>query len=145
MGMSEREYHIKVLENLLSHYKAREQCEGYYDSTLIDNVEALEYAISSIKTDEAYQIMYEGGEMFTKDEVIDRLTDIQSEIEESENCGKAFHLGLQMASNIIQEKINALKETENSKECRTCRNFKSNHGVCDICQHFSYWTEKEQK
>jgi hypothetical protein len=38
------------------------------------------------------------------------LTELQLEIEESENCGKAFHLGLQMASNIIQEKINSLKE-----------------------------------
>ena len=52
MGISEREQHIKVLENLLSHYKAREKCEGYYDSTLKDNVEALHYAISSLKTDE---------------------------------------------------------------------------------------------
>ena len=52
MGISEREHHIKVLEDLLSHYKAREKCEGYYDSTLKDNVEALHYAISSLKTDE---------------------------------------------------------------------------------------------
>lgn len=37
------------------------------------------------------------------------LVDLQLEIEESENCGKAFHLGLQMASNIIQQKINELK------------------------------------
>lgn len=37
------------------------------------------------------------------------LVDLQLEIEESENCGKAFHLGLQMASNIIQQKINGLK------------------------------------
>ena len=36
------------------------------------------------------------------------LVELQVEIEESENCGKAFHLGLQMASNIIQQKINAL-------------------------------------
>ena len=62
MGMSERERHIKVLENLLSHYKAREKCEGYYDSTLKDNVEALQYAISSLKTDLKYDLMYEGEE-----------------------------------------------------------------------------------
>lgn len=31
--------------------------------------EALDYAISSLKTDEAYQLMYEGEEMYTKDEV----------------------------------------------------------------------------
>ena len=62
MGLSEREHHIKVLENLLSHYKAREKCEGYYDSTLKDNVEALQYAISSLKTDLKYDLMYEGEE-----------------------------------------------------------------------------------
>lgn len=44
-----------------------------------------------------------------KADMVAMLTEIQLEIEESENCGKAFHLGLQMASNIIQQKINALK------------------------------------
>ena len=32
--------------------------------------EALDYAISSLETDEAYQLMYEGEEVYTKDEVI---------------------------------------------------------------------------
>ena len=45
-----------------------------------------------------------------KADMVAMLTEIQLEIEESENCGKAFHLGLQMASNIIQQKINSLKE-----------------------------------
>lgn len=52
---------------------------------------------------------------YTKDEVIAMLTEIQLEIEESENCGKAFHLGLQMASNIIQQKIDSLKEQTNGE------------------------------
>lgn len=116
MGMSEREYHIKVLENLLSHYKAREQCEGYYDSTLKDNVEALEYAISSLKTDEAYQIMYEGGEIFTKADMVAMLTEIQLEIEEIEvakenteiRAGECCMKGA--CINLIQQKINELKE-----------------------------------
>ena len=112
MRMSEREHHIKVLENLLSHYKAREKCEGYYDSTLKDNVEALQYAISSLKTDLKYDLMYEGEEVYTKADMVAMLTEIQLEIEESENCGKAFHLGLQMASNIIQQKIDTLKGEE---------------------------------
>ena len=43
-----------------------------------------------------------------KADMVAMLTEIQLEIEESENCGKAFHLGLQMASNIIQQKINEL-------------------------------------
>lgn len=45
-----------------------------------------------------------------KADMVAILTELQLEIEESENCGKAFHLGLQMASNIIQQKINALEE-----------------------------------
>ena len=106
--MSEREHHIKVLENLLSHYKAREKCEGYYDSTLKDNVEALEYAISSLKTDEAYQIMYEGGEIFTKDDMAAMLEELQLEIEELDtpNNGSAYMDCVE----IIQQKIDALKE-----------------------------------
>jgi len=44
------------------------------------------------------------------------LTDIQLEIEECEDCGRAFHLGLQMASNIIQQKINKLKGEEDGNE-----------------------------
>ena len=45
-----------------------------------------------------------------KADMVAMLTEIQVEIEESENCGKAFHLGLQMASNIIQQKIDALRK-----------------------------------
>lgn len=116
MEMSEREYHIKVLENLLSHYKAREQCEGYYDSTLKDNVEALKYAISSIKTDEAYQIMYEGGEI-TKDEIKILSTDEAAQIVgmrtiESVYYWARFFKELKDAGLSIC-KINALKEKEN--------------------------------
>ena len=108
MGMSEREHHIKVLENLLSHYKAREKCEGYYDNTLKDNVEALEYAISSLKTDEAYQLMYEGEDIYTKADVVAMLTEIQLEIEELDtpNNGSAYMDCVE----IIQQKIDALND-----------------------------------
>jgi hypothetical protein len=107
MGISEREYHIKVLENLLSHYKAREPCEGYYDSTLKDNVEALEYAISSIKTDEAYQIMYEGGEIFTKADIVAVLEDLDLQIDES----AAYNLEVAKVQRLIRDKIDKLKES----------------------------------
>ena len=80
MGISEREHHIKALENLLSHYKAREKCEGYYDSTLKDNVEALHYAISSIKTDLKYDLMYEGEEVYTKADMVAMLTDLKNKL-----------------------------------------------------------------
>ena len=115
MGMSEREHHIKVLENLLSHYKAREKCEGYYDSTLKDNVEALEYAISSLKTDEAYQIMYEGGEIFTKDDMAAMLTEIQQEIDAEAWTRECLDgsderiVEMESVNKIIQQKIDAMK------------------------------------
>ena len=35
--------------------------------------QALEYAISSLKTDEAYQIIYEGGEIFTKADMVELI------------------------------------------------------------------------
>lgn len=92
MGMNKREHHIKILENLLSYYKAREQCEGYYDNTLKDNIESLEYAISSLKTDLKYDLMYEGEKIYTKDEVKTMLTELQKE---------------------IQQKIDKLKENNN--------------------------------
>ncbi len=41
---------------------------------------ALEYAISSLKTDEAYQIMYEGGEVFTKDEIEKAIGEVEKYI-----------------------------------------------------------------
>ena len=117
MIISEREHHIKVLENLLSHYKAREQCEGYYDSTLKDSVEALQCAISSLKTDEAYQIMYEGGEIFTKDEIKILSTDEAAQIVgmrtiESTYYWASFFKELKDAGLSIC-KINALKEISN--------------------------------
>ena len=59
-------------------------------------------------------------ELFTRAEVeeivVDILTEIQLEIEECEDCGRAFHLGLQMASKIIQKKIDKLKGEENGNK-----------------------------
>ena len=110
MGISEREHHIKVLENLLLHYKAREKCEGYYDSTLKDNVEALHYAISSLKTDEAYQIMYEGGEIFTKADLVAMLEELKTEIDELQGKYSPYYdEASQHTVEIIQEKIDKLK------------------------------------
>ena len=117
MGISEREHHIKTLENLLSHYKAREKCEGYYDSTLKDNVEALHYAISSLKTDEAYQLMYEGEEIYTKSDMVAMLEELKEQLREmhedffeTEHFDEAY--GVSDSMDVIQEKINALRGEE---------------------------------
>lgn len=112
--MSEREHHIKVLENLLSHYKAREKCEGYYDSTLKDNVEALQYAISSLKTDLKYDLMYEGEEVYTKADMVAILEELKSYIElmASLETDPPFAEGEKFCAELIQQKIDKLKESK---------------------------------
>lgn len=52
-----------------------------YKEPKTKTAQALEYAINSLKTDEAYQIMYEGGEIFTKDDVVTMLEDLKKVIE----------------------------------------------------------------
>lgn len=76
--------------------------------------EALEYAINSLKTDEAYQLMYEGGEIFTKADMVAMLTGIQLDIQEvntapqflTDDNVKDFR---ECVDTIIQQKIDALK------------------------------------
>lgn len=127
MGISEREHHIKALENLLSHYKSREKCEGYYDRTLKDSVEALHYAISSIKTDLKYDLMYEEEEVYTKADMVDMLKEIQLKIEEKsyydttiignyEDEVRIDLVELDDVNDIIQKKINELKGKQEGKE-----------------------------
>lgn len=73
---------------------------------------ALEYAISSLKTDEAYQLMYEGGEVFTKDEVVAMLTeikDVASSIRPTIGNCTSFAEGIRAYDKLIQQKINALR------------------------------------
>jgi len=77
---------------------------------------ALEYAISSLKTDEAYQLMYEGGEVFTKDEVVAMLTEIKdaaSSIRPTIGNCTSFAEGIRAYDKLIQQKINSLKEDTN--------------------------------
>ncbi len=113
MTINEREHHIKVLENLLSHYKSREKCERYYDSTLKDSVEALQYAISSLKTDLKYDLMYEREEIYTKDDMRAILTELLLAIQNLDTPPKYkdedyFLFGTGACQDIIQNKINEL-------------------------------------
>lgn len=103
--------------NVLKTLKAN--CSKYFPEH-----QALDYAISSLKTDEAYQIMYEGGEIFTKDEVIGMFKDLQLEIKElptnrmaiTDSSGlicygySEYEPSAKDVSKLIQEKINKLKE-----------------------------------
>lgn len=69
MGMSEKEKAIAILQ------KERK-------TALHDNVWAFDYAISSLKTDFKYDLMYEGKEIYTKDEVKAMLVGLQQEIQQ---------------------------------------------------------------
>ena len=75
MGMSEREKHIKNLIAL------KDFCNNNGVFTLAENIEqSLDYAISSLKTDLKYDLMYEGKDVYTNDEVKAMLTELQQEI-----------------------------------------------------------------
>ncbi len=90
---------------------------------------ALESAISSLKTDEAYQIMYEGGEIFTKADIVSMLKELQydlyhalcHEIHGKEDCPCTNQTTSCLATfrvcdadraigKVIQQKINSLEE-----------------------------------
>lgn len=108
MAITKREHHIKVLEQFLHDYQ-----EWGED---LEVEKTIKYAVSSLKTDEAYQLMYEGGEVFTKDEVVAMLTEIKDEASNIcptiGNC-TSFAEGIRAYDKLIQQKINSLKEDTN--------------------------------
>lgn len=129
MGMSEREHHIKVLEKLLKETKGK--IELYSENKNIDLrkekeiVEALGYAISSLKTDLKYDLLYEGEEVYTKDEVVSMLEELKKEIEELDffegekpinitqelmDEVKSWEYGVKDCKKLIQSRIDKLKE-----------------------------------
>ena len=112
MGISEREHHIKVLEQFLHDYQ-----EWGEDLEL---EETIKYAISSLKTDLKYDLMYEGEDVYTKADIITVLEEIQLEIEENvladdPNTLLLFLQARESCVAIIQQKINKLKGMENEK------------------------------
>ena len=87
--MTDREKHISVLQNIDRAYRTFTQ----------EEYRALEYAISSLKTDEAYQLMYEGEEIFTKADMAAILTDLYKRIRSY--CDDLYSWGEQPSSTII--------------------------------------------
>lgn len=114
MGMSEREHHIQVLEQFLHDYQ-----EWGEDLEL---EKTIKYAISSLKTDLKYDLMYEGEKIYSKADMVAILVELQLEINEAEThryddpIDKTFNLGLHRGCGIIQQKINALKENKDGME-----------------------------
>ena len=79
--------------------------------------DSLAYAISSLKTDEAYQLMYEGEDVYTKDEVIAMLTEVLDNVEEVRTAPKVLNNETADAicadiAEILRAKINKLKGEE---------------------------------
>jgi hypothetical protein len=118
----------QVILNLEKFLDDHLKISGFADTELF---ETLVYAIFSLKTDEAYQLMHEGVKVYTEDEVIAILEELQLEtvkkvnnrdfmskkIQEIIQCSQCpdddFQSGYNAClvdnCNFIQEKINALK------------------------------------
>ena len=113
MGMSEREYHIKVLEQFLHDYQ-----EWGEDLEL---EKTIKYAISSLKTDLKYNLLYEGEEIYTKSDMVVMLEEINLKFDEQYYVNRHqlhddfLNRGLEQGQDIIQQKINALKGDANAK------------------------------
>lgn len=112
MGISEREHHIKVLKQFLHDYQ-----EWGEDLEL---EETIKYAISSLKTDLKYDLMYEREEIFTKADMVAMLTELQLGIEELEmpRCHNASHadgcVSKWKVEGVIQQKIDVLGGNESA-------------------------------
>ena len=107
--MSEREHHIKVLEQFLHAYQ-----EWGEDLEL---EETIKYAISSLKTDLKYDLMYDGEEIYTKADIVVMLEKLKKSIEDKvynvsaySECLDCDVIDYEDVNEIIIEKINALKE-----------------------------------
>ena len=80
------------------------------------NQEQCEHCGQKLDWEGVYGVMYK---VFTKDEVVDMLTELQLEIEELKPNNPNFKgyyeqkVALNKVSNIIQQKINALKGADN--------------------------------
>ena len=110
MGITEREKHIENLKTLVAFLEVNSIFK------LSDEMyKSFDYAISSLKTDLKYDLMYEGGEIFTKTDMVAMLTDIQLEIEELDlkdsvpDYQKGAEETREYISDLLQQKIDALK------------------------------------
>jgi hypothetical protein len=111
MGMSEREHHIKVLEQSLHDYQ-----EWGEDLEL---EKTIKYAISSLKTDLKYDLMYEKEEIYTKADMVAMLKELKKDIielpfpqREPEYMQGYSYCQMNVLDYVIQQKINALKGNE---------------------------------
>lgn len=110
MGMSERKHHIKVLEQFLHDYQ-----EWGEDLEL---EKTIKYAISSLKTDLKYDLMYEGEEIYTKADIITMLEDLLMEIKhtvtmEEDASSNEDLVKRNNVMKVVQFRINKLRGKKN--------------------------------
>lgn len=106
----------QVIEEL---QKMLDYCSIRQDSTP-ERKQALVYAISSLKADEAYQLMYEGEEVYTKADVAAMFNDLLHEInsiekdicinDDKSEMGFVRWIRQSDVMKIIQQTIDKLKE-----------------------------------
>lgn len=117
MAINERKHHIKILEKI---FYGMEKLESGVLLPTSEVKTALAYAISSLKTDLKYDLMYEKEEIFTKDDVLAMLTELKSEIAimsdtvvEDKTVTITSWRGMQKRiCKLIQSKIDKLKENK---------------------------------
>ena len=118
MAMNEREHHIKVLEQFLHDYQAWGED--------IELEKTIKYAISSLKTDLKYDLLYEGEEIYTKADMMAMLTELKTEINimsDSVVEGRTVTItswkGMrERICELIQSKIDKLKADQEGKNDR---------------------------
>jgi hypothetical protein len=116
MEMSEREHHIKVLEQFLHDYQ--EWGEN------LELEETIKYAISSLKTDLKYDLLYEGEDVYTTADMVDILTDLKANIDimsdtvvEGRTVTITSWKGMrERICKLIQSKIDKLRENNNETD-----------------------------
>lgn len=120
--MTDREKYLTILDRF---YRGR-------GGSLLtkDECEAMEYAISSIKTDLKYDLLYEE---------TNHIANVSKKIEPTpDDCETCIH-----NKGVLECDMYGCKYEPTTKTCRTCRNFGSHHGICEICKDNKCWTEKE--
>ena len=114
---------IEILENAYARQYNGNTTSVAWSSKLCN---AVYYAISSLKTDEAYQLMYEGVEVYDKDTVAWMFRELQLEIEELDSrtgysgdgmpTFSTYYIRKKKVNELVQQKINALRGNENGTD-----------------------------
>ena len=130
MAITEREKHIsrldamaKCLEDCIDPTVECKDCDTcdltYGKGNMGEMLETIKYAISSLKTDLKYDLMYEGEEVYTKADMVVMLGEIQAQISDLWDNDPSYIEGVHDSEMIIQQKIEQLKGAKNENNSIT--------------------------